>query len=111
MLEPNYECGCGRAFCDFNVGTCPREPAGPLVRRGDAGGARDHLVGRPVHCGQQIDRLVGDVERGRGRWVRGRYEMKRRGAELVALFVDERGDHEVRPTDRFRWPLPSGPQT
>lgn len=104
-MDTNTDCGCGRAYCDWNVGTCPQEPAGPLRRGKDDGGARDFLVGKPVQCGQPLDRLTGDVEAGRGKWVRVRYEaaLFRDGP---AMYVDDTGEHEATQRDRFRWPLP-----
>lgn len=104
-MDANTNCGCGRAYCDWNVGTCPQEPAGPIKRRKDEGGARDFLVGKPIQCGQPLDRLSGDVEAGRGRWVRVRYEaaLWRNGP---ALYIDDQGEHEATTRDRFRWPLP-----
>ena len=102
--EPNLNCGCGRAYCDFEVGSCPREPAGPLRRHEQASGPRDFLVGRPVHCGQPLDLLVS------GRWVPVRYETSTRRigdrAQRVAIFVDDTGEHEATANHRFRWPLP-----
>jgi hypothetical protein len=101
----NTDCACGRAYCEFNVGTCPREPAGPLKRHKDSGGPRDFLAGQPVTCGQPLERLVGNVEDGRGRWVPVRYEaaLFRDGA---ALYIDNTGEHEATTRDRFRWPQP-----
>ena len=77
---------------------------GPLVRRKDPSGARDYLCGQPVTCGQPpLELFTGDVEAGR-QWALVRYEaaLFRHGPAIV---IDDAGEHETSPRDRFRWPL------
>ena len=104
--EPNSNCGCGAAYCDYPVGTCPREPAGPIRRKIETSGPRDFLAGKPIHCGQPLDLLVSR------RWARVRYETATRRTdahprgERVAIFIDDTGEHDVTERHVFRWPLP-----
>ena len=112
-MEPNVNCGCGRAYCDWPIGKCPREPTGPLRRKIEASGPRDFLVGKPVHCGQPLDLLVThEFVATRASWVRVRYETATRRSdthprgERVAIFIDDTGEHDVTERHVFRWPLP-----
>lgn len=104
-------CNCGRADCDWLPGTCPREPRGSLQRRQDAGGPRDFLAGRPVHAGVTLERLAGDVERGRGEWKKVRYECRPNPGGVLnplPVYVDDAGEHRITGQDVFRWPWPTG---
>lgn len=105
------DCHCGRAHCDWLVGTCPREPRAGLSRDRDEGGPRDFLLGRPVHAGVVLERLEGDVAAGRGRWTSVRYETRpNRGGALdpLPVYVDDAGEHRITLRDVFRWPWPKG---
>ncbi len=85
----------------------------PIVRGGDAGGRRDFLDGRPIHCGDSLELQAIDVRDDdfgsftvwTSKGVRVRYELE--PDKRITLYAGVAGLSFTHPHEqgmRFRWP-------
>ncbi len=71
----------------------------PLELGRDDGGLRHFVAGRAVACGTGLEWNRG------GEWSHVRYEASWTQRTVVAILCDDQGEHALRDTDRFRWPV------